>query len=75
MRGKKTQLPIKMNAYDFGALAKREANARVRLRFIGLAHLQDGETITATAKMCRVQRSTVHDWINRRYSRKLWMKG
>lgn len=65
MRGKKPQLPTTMNGYDFGTLAKREANARVRLRFIGLAHLQDGETITATAKMCRVQRSVIHDWINR----------
>ena len=65
MRGNKTRLPTTMSAYDFGALARREANARVRMRLIGLAHLQDGETITATAKMCRVQRSTIHDWINR----------
>ena len=65
MRGKKAELPSTMNAYNFGALAKREKNARIRLRFIGLAHLQDGETITATAKMCRVQRSVIHNWVNR----------
>jgi len=65
MRGKKTQLPKTINSYDFGALAKKEPNARVRLRFIGLAHLQDGNSVTATAKMCRVQRSTIYDWLHR----------
>ena len=30
-----------------------------------MAHLQDGKTITETAQICRVGRSTVHDWIDR----------
>jgi transposase len=65
MRGKKAELPNTINEYDFGALAKQERNARARLRLIGLAHLKDGNSITATAKMCRVGRSTVYDWLNR----------
>lgn len=65
MRGRKSKLPNAMNAYDFGALAKREPNARVRIRLMGLAHLQEGNTITATAKMCRVQLCTIHDWLYR----------
>jgi transposase len=65
MRGKKAELPNTINAYDFGALAKQERNARVRLRLMGLAHLKDGHSITVTAKMCRVDRSTVYDWLDR----------
>jgi transposase len=65
MRGKKAELPKTIDAYDFGALAKQERNARVRLRLIGLAHLKDGNSVTATAKMCRVDRSTVYSWLDR----------
>lgn len=65
MRGRKIKLPDTIYEHDFGALAKREPNARVRLRLIGLAHLQEGNTIIATAKMCRVQLCTIHDWLYR----------
>ena len=65
MRGKKIRLPTAIKEHNFGGLAKREPNARVRLRLIGLAHLRDGNTVTETAKMCRVQRSTIYDWLDR----------
>lgn len=65
MRGKKANLPEGFAHYNFGKLAKKEPHARVRMRLLGLAHLQDGKTITATAQICRVERSTVHDWIDR----------
>ena len=65
MRGKKAKLPVRFEAENFGKLAKREPNARVRLRLIGLAHLQEGRSITETAEMCRVERSTIYDWLYR----------
>lgn len=65
MRGRKVQLPEGFDAENFGKLAKCEPNARVRLRLVGLAHLQEGRSITETAKMCRVERSTVYDWLHR----------
>jgi transposase len=65
MRGKKAKLPDEFAGYNFRSLVKRERNARVRLRLLGLAHLQEGNTITATAQMCRVERSIVYDWIDR----------
>lgn len=65
MRGKKAKLPEEFASYNFEKLAKKEPNARVRMRLLGLAHLQDGKTITETAQICRVGRGTVHDWINR----------
>ncbi len=65
MRGKKAELPGDLVNHNFGKLAKRERNARVRLRLLALAHLQEGCTITATAQMCRVERSTVYEWIDR----------
>lgn len=65
MQGKPAELPEGLADYNFGKLAKQERNARVRLRLLGLAHLRNGHTITATAKMCQVERSTVYDWIKR----------
>ena len=65
MRGKKAQLPEGFANYNFEKLAKRAGNARVRLRLLGFAHLQNKHTITATAKMCQVERSTVYSWIKR----------
>lgn len=65
MRGKKAKLPEGFDVENFGKLAKREPNARVRLRLMGLAHLQEGHSITETAKMCRVERSTIYDWLYR----------
>lgn len=65
MRGKKTKLPEKFANYNFEKLAKKEPHARVRIRLLGFAHLQDGKTITATAQICRVGRSAIYDWIDR----------
>lgn len=65
MCSKKIKLPNTIHAHDFEALAKQERNARVRLRLIGFAHLKDGSSVTETAKMCRVERSTVYDWLDR----------
>jgi len=61
MRGKKAKLPEGFDAENFRKLAKREPNARVRLRLMGLAHLQESHSITETAEMCRVERSTIYD--------------
>lgn len=65
MRGKKAKLPQEFANYNFEKLAKNEPHARVRIRLLGLAHLKDGKTITATAHICKVERSTIYDWINR----------
>lgn len=65
MQGNKAKLPKELARYNFKNLAKKERNARVRSRLIGLAHLQEGKTIAATARMCLVERSTVYKWIDR----------
>ena len=65
MKGRKAKLPLKVFEHDFSQLAKREPHARTRHRFLGLAHLQDGATITEVAKICRASRSTIYDWLKR----------
>jgi len=65
MRGKAPKLSNQIADYNFSQLAKKEPHARTRLRLLGLSHLQDGRTITETAQICKVARSTVHDWVNR----------
>ena len=56
MKGRKAKLPPELFEYDFTLLAKREPHARTRLRFLAFAHLQEGTTITAVAKICKVDR-------------------
>ena len=61
---RKAVLPKDFNSYDFVTLSKNEPNPRARQRLLAMAHLQDGETITNTAKIFKVFRRTIHNWIN-----------
>jgi hypothetical protein len=51
MNGRKAKLPAAIFEYDFSQLAKQEPHARTRLRFLALAHLQDGVAITEVARI------------------------
>ena len=50
--------------HDFNALAKTHKSVRMRLRFLTLAHFQEGETRTAIAKFLKVSRTSVNKWIS-----------
>jgi len=50
---------------DFNVLSKKEKNPRVRMRFLGLAHVKDGVSYRKTAKMLRVTWVSVQNWVNR----------
>ena len=65
MKGQKAKLPEELFEHDFSKLSKREPHARTRQRLLGLAHLQNGNTITEVARICKVARTTVYHWLQR----------
>lgn len=50
---------------DFMGLSKREADARMRVRLIGLHHLQESKNYTQVSELMCVRRHTVKDWHQR----------
>lgn len=48
---------------DFSALAKRETIARKRMRFLALAHFQDGVNKASIGRMLKVNRGRVNKWV------------
>ena len=60
-----SQLPKEFYAIDFSHYYKHEAKAQVRIRHIGLSHIQDGASIEAVSKMVRVSKRAVVNWIRR----------
>lgn len=49
---------------DFSTLAKNEQNARLKLRFLALAHFKDGKSRHQIAKYIKVSRTSVNKWIS-----------
>jgi transposase len=52
-----------MEKYDFNTLAKTHESVRMRLRFLALAHFQEGHSRTAIAKFLKVSRASVNKWV------------
>jgi len=50
--------------HDFKALAKGQKNVRMKLRFLALAHYQEGHSRYAIAKFLKVSRTSVTKWIS-----------
>jgi transposase len=51
--------------YDFHSLAKTEPHPRTRIRFLGMAHLQDGLAYQEIATALRIPKITVQGWVQR----------
>lgn len=65
MKGRPGKLPEGFEHIDFARLSKREKNGRVRVRLLGLAHLQDGKSQVEVAKIVKVKVQAVNIWIKR----------
>jgi transposase len=52
-----------LKSIDFTALAKRETNARKKLRLLALAHFKDGVNKATIARMLKVSRGSVNKWV------------
>ena len=50
--------------HDFNALAKEQKNIRMKLRFLALAHFQEGHSRYAIAQFLKVSRTSVTKWIS-----------
>ena len=50
---------------DFYALSKKEKKPRVRIKFLGLAHVKEGKAYPKIAEMMKVTCATVQNWVNK----------
>lgn len=57
---RKAYLPVTIHDYNFETLIKSEQDPNAKLRMLGMSHLQEGATITSTAKMLKVREGTVY---------------
>jgi len=53
-----------METHDFNKLAKTHESVRMRLRFLALAHFQEGKSRISIAKFLKVSRTSVNKWIS-----------
>lgn len=65
MLGRPRQLPAELFKHDFIKLARKEKNARVKIRLLGLAHLQEGKSYTEVADILKVKISSPRRWVKR----------
>lgn len=63
MRGRKPTPIQGINDYCFEKLAKTIRNARVRIRYLAFAHIQDGKSFTEAALMVKVSLRTLMKWV------------
>jgi len=63
--GRKANLPSTIFDHDFASLAKRESNARTRIRLLGLNHVQDGQSYEKIAIFLDVHAKSVSNWVER----------
>ena len=62
---KKLILPDSFYETDFLKLYKNESSPHIRISYLGLSHIKDGETVVAVSKMLRTSYRTVQYWIQR----------
>jgi transposase len=63
--GRKAVLPPTIFDHDFAALAKKESHARTRIRFIGLSHVQKGQTYKKISIALNVNPNSIANWVER----------
>ena len=61
----KTELPGDFFEVDFISLFKKENSPHIKIRYLGLSHIQEGATISHVASILRVSPRAVTYWIKR----------
>lgn len=51
--------------YDFKTAYKTESNAPLRIRLLGMIHLQEGRSPPEVAELLKVRKQSVYNWIHR----------
>ena len=62
---RKTELPEDFFEVDFVTLFKKEDSPHIKIRYLGLSHIQEGATISHVASILRVSPRAVTYWIKR----------
>jgi len=65
MKGRKARAIEGLEKYNFTKLASSEGSARERRRFLAFAHIQDGKSLSETARMVKVKPRTVIVWASK----------
>lgn len=58
-------IPDEINQHDFEELYRKEPHPRTRIRLLGMAHVQAGKSFSRIARMLKVSREAVRDWVKR----------
>lgn len=58
-------LPMGLIEHEFAEMARTEPHAATRLRYLGMAHIQNGKRYTEVAKALKVHAKTVRGWLMR----------
>jgi hypothetical protein len=58
------KLDERLQEFDFDSLARKQSDARRRLRLLGLTHLKEGKSYVAVTQSLRVTRHAVMRWAN-----------
>lgn len=65
MTGRKRIVSEKIYEFDFAKLFKTASHPREKLRFLAFSHIKEGKTNTEIAKILKVNRMTITDWIKK----------
>jgi transposase len=65
MMGRPRYFLSKMYWHDFVKLYRKEKNARVKIRFLGLFHLQQGRSYKEVAQILQVEATAPQRWVKR----------
>jgi transposase len=63
--GRKRIISEKIYDFNFEKLSKTAAHPRERLRLLAFAHIKEGKSNIEIAKMLKVNRMTITDWIKK----------
>lgn len=57
------KLPLNFADFDFATMAKKESNARNRLRLIAMANIQEGKTLQEISSSLKIHWKTIQTWL------------
>ena len=56
-------LPHDFASYNFIDMAKKESNAKNKIRYLAMVHIQEGKTLMQIAKMLKIYWKTIQLWL------------
>jgi hypothetical protein len=65
MRVEQRYLPPEIYQHDFSELSRHEKDGRVRIRLLGLFHVQQGKSYQETADILQVENTAPKRWVKR----------